>query len=175
MKPEPGSWQQDIVELLELLARYRVPFLVAGGYAVAHAGHLRATKDIDLFVPRSLANDERLARALSDFLGDALTPGETKATFLRFFVGRPGAVDVIRKLPGVTWAAAWRGRSLGDLFGRRVPFLGIEALIRNKRAVGRHVDLADVDELIRIRAERKTATARRGTRPRGRPSRRRTR
>ncbi len=173
MKPEPGSWQHDLVELLRLFARHRVPFLIAGGYAVAHAGYLRATKDIDLFVPRSLENDERLARALSDFLGDVLTPEETRATFLRFFVGRPGAIDVIRKMPGVTWATAWEGRSRGELFGMRVPFLGLEALIRNKRTVGRKLDLADVDELVRIRAERKTATAPRGTPRRGRPSRRR--
>lgn len=45
---EPGSWQHDLVELLEVLDRHEVPYLIAGGYAVAHAGHLRATKDIDI-------------------------------------------------------------------------------------------------------------------------------
>jgi hypothetical protein len=154
VKPEVGSWQHDLVNLLETFERLEVPYLVAGGYAVAHAGHLRATKDIDLYVPRLDGVDECLARALSEFLGGVVHESEVKPQFLRFFVGRPGAIDIIRKLPGVTWATAWREHSVGQLFGTAVPFLGIETLIRNKRAVGRHIDLADVEELVRIRRER---------------------
>src|SRR5690606_9943712 len=120
-----------------------VPYLIAGGYAVAHAGHLRATKDIDIFVPRLAGTSARLASALTEFLGAPVSEDETEAQFLRFFVGHPGAFDIIRKLPGVTWATAWRERSRGTLFGLEVHYLGIDTLIRNKRAVGRHVDLAD--------------------------------
>ena len=65
--------------------------------------------------------------------------------------GIPGAFDIIRKLPGVRWPTAWRERSVGLFFGLEVPFLGIDTLIRNKRAVGRLVDLADVEQLVRIR------------------------
>ena len=156
MKPAPGSWQRDLVELLETLARHRVPFLVVGGFAVAHAGHLRATKDLDLFIPRAAGIDARLVSALSEFLGAPVAAEEVTRMFLRLFVGRPGAIDVIRKLPGVTWTTAWKGRSVGLFFGIRVPFIGIDALIRNKRAVGRRVDLADVEELVRLRRERGT-------------------
>lgn len=130
-----------------------MPFLIVGGYAVAHAGHLRATKDLDVFVPRAAGVDARLALALSEFLGAAVSLEEARSKFLRFFIGRPGAVDVIRELPGVTWRTAWKGRSTGTFFGASVPYLGIDALIRNKRAVGRHQDLADVEELVRIRRE----------------------
>jgi hypothetical protein len=45
---------------------------------------------------------------------------------------------------------------MGLFFGARVPYLGIDALIRNERAVGRHQDLADVEELVRIRRERRS-------------------
>ncbi|HWB81298.1 MAG TPA: hypothetical protein VG755_40325 [Nannocystaceae bacterium] len=155
MTLEPGSWQHDLVELLRTLGRHDVPFLIVGGYAVAHAGHLRATKDLDVFVPRGAEHDERLLVALSEFLGAPLDAADVQRTFLRLFVGRPGAVDIIRQLPGVRWQSAWSGRSEGRFFGARVPFLGIDALIRNKRAVGRHVDLADVEELVRIRGERR--------------------
>jgi len=151
---EPGSWQHDLVVLLETLARHRVPSLVVGGYAVAHAGHLRATKDVDLFIPRGADNDARLRRALGEYLGGEISEAEVGRTFIRLFVGRPGAIDLIRALPGVTWATAWKTRSSGTLFGRRVPFLGIDALIRNKRAVARRQDLADVEALVRIRRAR---------------------
>lgn len=149
--PEPGSWQHDLVELLEIFARHEVPHLIAGGYAVAHAGHLRATKDVDIYVPQIADASERLAAALSEFLCATVSAAETEKQFLRFFVGRPGAFDIIRKLPGVTWATAWRERSRGSFFGVEADFLGIDTLIRNKRAVGRHIDLADVEELVRIR------------------------
>lgn len=156
MKPEPGSWQHDLVELLETLEVHEVPYLIVGGYAVAHAGHLRATKDLDVFVPRTAGANARLASALSEFLHSEVSDSDIQAQFIRLFVGRPGAVDIIRKLPGVTWAAAWKGRSLGTFFGVNVPYLGIDALIRNKRAVGRHTDLADVEQLDRIRKARKS-------------------
>jgi hypothetical protein len=154
LKPKPGSWQRDLVDLLETLQRHEVPFLVVGGYAVAHAGHLRATKDLDIYVPRSTVINSRLARALSEFLKLEVSEDDTDAAFLRFFLGRPGAFDIIRKLPGVTWPTAWKGRSVGWFFGIEVPYLGIAELIRNKRAVGRHTDLADVEQLVRIRQER---------------------
>lgn len=151
MRPEPGSWQHDLVELLETFEAHEVPFLIAGGYAVAHAGYLRATKDVDIFVPRIESASDRLALALTEFVGAKVTPEQTEAQFLRFFVGHPGAFDIIRKLPGVTWQTASRERSMGLFFGLEVPFLGIDTLIRNKRAVGRHIDLADVEQLVRIR------------------------
>jgi hypothetical protein len=158
VQPEPGSWQQDLVDLLEALERHEVPYLIAGGYAVAHAGHLRATNGLDVFVPRIVGASARLATALSEFLGGEISEEDTDAQFLRFFVNRPGAFDIIRKLPGVTWATAWKGRSVGLFFGIEVPYLGIDTLIRNKRTVGRHVDLADVEQLDNIRKARKTQT-----------------
>jgi hypothetical protein len=130
--------------------------MIVGGYAVAHAGHLRATKDLDVFVPKLAGVDGRLGEALSEFLGARVAVDDVRRNFLRLFVGHPGAVDVIRQLPGVTWKTAWKGRSQGAFFGAPVPYLGIDALIRNKRAVGRHQDLADVEELVRIRASRKS-------------------
>lgn len=154
MRPEAGSWQHDLVELLETFAAHEVPYLIAGGYAVAHAGHLRATKDVDIYVPRGPGVNERLARALTEFLGAPVAEERMEAQFLRFFVDHPGAFDIIRKLPGVTWPTAWRERSVGTFFGLEVPFLGIDTLIRNKRAVGRHIDLADVEQLTRIRRSR---------------------
>lgn len=154
MSIERGSWQHDLVELLVTLERHEVPYVVVGGYAVAHAGHLRGTKDVGLFVPRIESVDDRLRDALAMFLGGEVGQDDVRRTFIRLFVGRPGAIDLIRARPGVTWSTAWRTRSMGTLFGHRVPFLGIDALIRNKRAVARLQDLADVEQLVQIRRQR---------------------
>ena len=117
MRPDPGSWQHDLVELLETFEAHEVPYLIAGGYAVAHAGHLRATKDVDIFVPHVAGASDRLAAALTEFVRAEITAKQVEAQFLRFFVGHPGAFDIIRKLPGVRWPRAWRERSVGLFFG----------------------------------------------------------
>ncbi|MDP3234051.1 MAG: hypothetical protein Q8N26_14820 [Myxococcales bacterium] len=44
---------------------------------------------------------------------------------------------------GVTFDEAWAGRVTKEVFGRHIPFIGVEALRRNKLASGRPKDLAD--------------------------------
>ena len=47
----------------------------------------------------------------------------------------------------MSFAEAWAGRVLLELEGVRIPFIGKDALIRNKRALGRPRDLADLEAL----------------------------
>ena len=42
---------------------------------------------------------------------------------------------------------AWPNRLTGEFLGRRVPFIGRQDLIRNKRAAGRLIDLHDAEQL----------------------------
>jgi hypothetical protein len=63
-------------------------------------------------------------------------------------LGRPpNRIDVLTGLSGLTFDDAWSTRIDGLVEGVRVPILGREALIRNKRAAGRHKDLGDVEAL----------------------------
>jgi hypothetical protein len=59
--------QREWGELLSLLLRHRVRFLLIGGHAVAAHGHIRYTKDLDLFVDPSETNARRLGAALAEF------------------------------------------------------------------------------------------------------------
>ena len=59
----------------------------------------------------------------------------------------PFRLDILTSASGITFAEAWPDRverPLGDIV---VPFIGRAALIRNKRASGRHKDLADLESL----------------------------
>jgi hypothetical protein len=47
----------------------------------------------------------------------------------------------------VSFDEAWRTREYGELDGLRVPFISRDLLKRNKAAVGRKQDLADLDYL----------------------------
>lgn len=56
----------DFRELLYLLGRHRVKYVVVGGYAVVHHTQPRYTKDLDVFVEASPKNARRLERALKN-------------------------------------------------------------------------------------------------------------
>lgn len=59
----------------------------------------------------------------------------------------PFRIDVVTEIDGVDFADAWASRVEILLEGRSVHVIGRDALIRNKRATGRLLDLADVEAL----------------------------
>jgi hypothetical protein len=63
-------FKQDFKEFIESLNANLVRYLIVGGYAVALHGHLRYTKDLDVWVECSREN----AQALANFLN--VMPGE---------------------------------------------------------------------------------------------------
>ena len=65
----------------------------------------------------------------------------------------PRRIDIITKISGVDFDAAWRSRVLESVGGLELPFLGREDLLRNKLAAARTKDLADV-ELLRNQGSR---------------------
>ncbi|MDX2194326.1 MAG: hypothetical protein NW201_13305 [Gemmatimonadales bacterium] len=78
-----------------------------------------------------------------------VTPGDLGTPGVVVQIGLPPArIDVLTAISGVpTFAEAWPDRLERDVRGVRVPFLGRNALLRNKRAAGRRQDLADIEAL----------------------------
>ncbi len=142
----------DFKELLAEFNAQTVEYLVVGAHALAAHGHVRATKDLDVWVRPSPENASRVLRALAEFgapLHDLSEQDLTQAGIV-FQIGvAPVRIDVITAIDGVEFEAAWTSRvevSLGDI---TVPVLSREHLIANKRAAGRLQDLADVEWLER--------------------------
>jgi hypothetical protein len=128
----------------------KVEFIVVGGHAVAYHGYPRFTGDIDLFVRPSAANGQRILTALASFgfgaldvtVADFSVPGKVVQ------LGRPpNRIDLLTSITGVDFDEAWSGHVEGDLDGLQVAFLGRAELIKNKKAIGRAKDLADIEEL----------------------------
>ena len=89
-------------------------------------------------------------RALAEF--GAPMQGLTDADFARpgivYQMGlAPGRIDVITELTGLTFAEAWPDRVEQPLADMRVPVIGREAFVRNKKATGRAKDLVEVEGL----------------------------
>jgi hypothetical protein len=81
--------------------------------------------------------------AQSRFKGpDFLKPGQL------IHLGRaPTRIDLLTSISGVSSEEAFAGKVSAELDGIPVFVLGKGALVRNKRAVGRPQDLADIDML----------------------------
>lgn len=141
---------RDFCELLECFNANRVRYLVVGAYALAFHGVPRMTGDLDLLLDPAPDNAEHVIGALTAFgFGDV---GLSVADFQKPDVViqlslPPVRVDLLTDITGVTWDVAWAGRAAGEFGGVPVAFLGIAELRANKRATGRHKDLADLEAL----------------------------
>ena len=146
---------QDFADLLSELSEAQAEFLLVGGWAVVLYGHVRATDDMDIFVRPSAANSARTFAALDAFGAPLQAHAVTREHFAnegdayRFGVA-PLKVEVLTKISGVSFDEALKGSKTFDLEGYQIPYIGKAALIANKKAAGRHKDLADVEELERL-------------------------
>jgi len=77
-----------------------------------------------------------------------LTEADLIQPDLVFQIGvAPLRIDVLTGIDAVSFEDAWANRAISEFMGQKVPVLCIADLIRNKRAVGRTQDLADVEWL----------------------------
>ncbi len=142
----------DLEELFRLLEENSVEYMVVGGYAVAFHGYPRFTKDIDIFFDTSRYNVARLRKVLVAFgfeeqdlpEGAFLTPGNVLA-----FGVEPSRVDLINDIDGVEFPEAKPNIARGTYGAVEIAFIGLEDLIRNKKASGRRQDKVDAEELER--------------------------
>lgn len=141
---------RDFVEMLAALSAADAEFLVVGAHAMAVHGRPRATGDLDLWVRASPGNADRVWTALESFGAplDKLDPEDLTTEDLVFQIGVvPNRIDILTSITGVEFEEAWPDRVVVEVSGVDAPVIGKEHLIRNKRAVGRPRDLADLAEL----------------------------
>ena len=143
---------EDFRDLLIELVKAKARFLIVGAHALGVHGVPRATVDLHIWIDASQENAKRVWAALAAFGAplDSLQIQETDLTqpdVVAQFGLPPYRIDIMTGVSGISFDEAWPGR-VEDLFEDvRVPFLGREALIRNKRASGRTKDLADLEAL----------------------------
>jgi hypothetical protein len=140
----------DFKELLLALNEHGVEYLIVGAHALAAHGHVRATKDLDLWMRAEESNAQKVLQALSDFgapLND-LTADDLSRKETIFQIGVPPLrIDIITSIDGVEFADAWPAR-LQTTFGGVPAFvISRHHLITNKQTTARLQDLADVQQL----------------------------
>ena len=143
---------EDFRDLLIELHDAGAEFVVVGGHAVAFHGHPRATKDLDVLVRASPANARRVYGALAAFGAPLKTFEVEEADFAQYEgvlqIGLPPRrIDILNRATGISFEEAIAEGTTFELESRRVPVIGLQALLKNKRATGRDQDKADVKAL----------------------------
>ena len=141
---------KDWREFLELLNSRGAEYVIVGAQSLAFHGRPRYTGDLDVLVRSTPANARILVDLLNDF-GFAAC-GFKESDFLEpeqlIQLGRaPARIDLLTSISGLTTDEAFATKIPAELDGVPVFILSKEALIQNKRAVGRPRDIADLDTL----------------------------
>ncbi len=141
---------QDFKEFIQSLNDNGVRYLVIGGYAVAFHGHPRYTKDIDIWVEMSPENAARMVRALEQFgfgsLGLKMDDFTTPDQIIQLGYP-PSRIDILTTPAGVEFASCYEARVQVVIDDVTVQFIDLDNLKKNKKATGRHQDLADLENL----------------------------
>ena len=146
---------EELLKFWRSLNDNNVRYVMVGGFAVNMHGYTRATEYIDIWIEDSPKNRKDLGRALGNFgYGDLsweeiqFVPGWTN-----FYIGPGVVLDIMTSMKGVeiSFEQALKEATIADINGIKIPFLHINQLIENKKAVNRSKDQIDVIELEKIK------------------------
>lgn len=141
-----------------------VEFILVGGVAAAVHGSTRLTLDVDAVYRRTPENIRRLARTLAPYhpylrgappgLPFRWDPATIERGFNFTLTSDLGDVDLLGEIPGGGTHEQLQPHAMSiQVFGIECRCLGLEALLRAKRAAGRPKDLEVIAELEAIREE----------------------
>jgi len=142
--------QQDFKKLLELLNDRGVEYVIVGAHALAFHGAPRYTGDLDIYIRPTAENAERLMVALADFGFGSLGLSEKDFSVPDRVVQLgypPVRIDLVTSLSGVSWEEVSANMVDGEYGNVPVKYIGRAEFVRNKRAIGRKKDLADLEAL----------------------------
>ncbi len=140
----------DFKNLLSLLEKNKVRYLVVGGYAVMKYSEPRYTKDLDLLIAIDRENAESVFHVLKEFgapLKGLSAKDFTEEEYLYQMGKPPFRLDILMSIPGIKFESAWKNRVEVRLNGIMIPFISKSDLIKAKKASGRPQDLIDAANL----------------------------
>ena len=151
--PESKFIPAQADELATAFAEAGVDYLFIGKSAAILLGYPDTSQDVDVFLPRSRENAERVLAALAKLgfiLDAATTMSIITGTEIILMKGGPFALDLIHAPDGIESFEAAKARRI--VIGK-FPIACLDDLIASKRATGREKDLADVRRLEQFRDE----------------------
>ena len=147
---------EELIEFWNKLNQNGVKYMMVGGLAARFHGYNRTTDDLDMWIEDTLDNRKRLRKAFVDLdYGDyrsiettQFVPGWTS------FYAAGVVLDIMTEMKGLehlSFNDCYNEVAFYDVAGMPVPFLNINHLIANKKAVNRDKDKLDVINLEKIK------------------------
>ena len=146
---------EELINFWRSSNQYEVKYIMIGGFAVNLHGFSRTTGDLDIWLKDDINNRKNLGKVLEHFGYDQssfedlnFVPGWTD-----FYIGSGVRLDIITTMIGlenISFDEALTHASLAEISDVKIPFLHINELIKNKKAINRPKDMIDVIELEKI-------------------------
>jgi len=141
-------------EVAAAFAEEEVDYLFIGKSGAILLGYPDTTQDVDIFLPRSRENADRVIRALTKLgfvLDPILTISIITGSEIVLMKTGPFALDLIHSADGIENFEAAKSRRI--LVEGRFPVASLADLIASKIATGRQKDLNDVERMEQFKSE----------------------
>ncbi len=149
-------FDEDLISFWLLMDAEKVRYIMVGGVAVNLHGYLRTTADVDVWIDDTPENRTCFGKVLAalgfpglDMVNLQIIPGSTD-----FSLNSGVRLDILIDMKGIeefSFAECLEMATLAEIAGLTVPFLHINQLIANKKAVNRPKDQLDVAALEKIK------------------------
>ncbi len=143
---------RDYEDLFKALNTFKIKYLVVGAHAVTFYAEPRFTKDLDVWIPVTLNDAQRVYDALKTFgapLRDLSPQDFTEPKMILQIGVAPVRVDIMMNLPGVSAVEAWKSKVRTRYGKTPIYILGLSELIQSKKEAGRPQDKLDLAKLMR--------------------------
>lgn len=157
---------KNLNDLLVLLAKSEIPFVVVGGFAGVLHGSTLVTRDLDLCTVLTSENIEKLRNVLKDFhpkhrmtpqrLSFLNVPPAGQSLSNLYLETDLGIVDFITAITGVgDFERVSNTADIVNIKGHKVKVMSLADLIKAKETMGRDKDRLAATELKAIQSKKK--------------------
>ena len=147
---------EELIRFWESLAKNSVVYIMVGGFALNMHGYTRSTNDIDLWLKDEIPNRRNFGKAMAQFGYEEINWDEIQFVpgWSEFYIGPGIRLDIMTTMKGldhISFDEAYHVAKIATIEGNKVPFLHINQLIANKKAVNKPKDRIDIIELEKIK------------------------
>lgn len=145
---------QDFEDMLFLLNKHEVKYLIIGGLAFIYHAKPRYTKDMDLWIKPDRGNITKVNCALEEFSSPILIMPDGFEQIIQIGVA-PDRIDILLDIPGVQFGTAWRKRIVDNYGAVETNWIDIDSLIRAKQKIDNPRHKEDVRVLLEVKQLKK--------------------
>lgn len=150
-------FDDEFIQFWTALNKYKVEFIMVGGVATNLNGYQRTTDDLDVWIKDTIENRENFRQAMKEYSHVdyhmlatlQIIPGWTHFNLNNGF--RLDLMVEMKGLEGYSFDECYASASTAQIGSVEIPFLHINHLIANKKAVNRPKDQLDVIYLEKIK------------------------